>query len=172
MWQTAESYCGPHEETIILEENASYNLTSFHYGIGNIYGIRYACKYTVQVPPGHHIRVQFLSFGLLEALDVLFLDQKPFTGFKTPKDFISDDESLEIIYQTRGFPGTVGFSIVLSDFLEPGKMSDPRPGGRGALEYESDGYMPIGERKQGALGVGFRREKGVVGCGIKYGQFF
>ena len=29
-----------------------------------------------------------------------------------------------------------------------------KPGG-GALEYESDGYVPAGERKQGAFGVGF-----------------
>ena len=40
------------------------------------------------------------------------------------------------------------------------------PGG-GALEYESDGYVPTGERKQGAFGVGFRRKKGVIGCGIQ-----
>ena len=34
------------------------------------------------------------------------------------------------------------------------------PGG-GAHEYESDGpYVPTEERKQGALGVGFRRKKG------------
>ena len=132
LWQT-ESYCGPHEETIVLEENASYNLTSFHYGISTIYGIRYVCKYTVQVPHGHHIRVQFLSLGLVETRDALFLDKKAFTGFNTPNDFISDDDSLQIIFETRGFPGTEGFSIVLSDFVEPGKMLDP-----GQFTFEVD----------------------------------
>ena len=33
----------------------------------------------------------------------------------------------------------------------------------GALEYESDGYVPTGERKQGAFGAEFRRKKGVIG---------
>ena len=30
----------------------------------------------------------------------------------------------------------------------------------GAVEYEGDGYMPNGERKQGAYGVGFCQKKG------------
>ena len=36
-----------------------------------------------------------------------------------------------------------------------------------ALKYESDRYVPAGERKQYAFGVGFRRKKGVIGCGIQ-----
>ena len=39
--------------------------------------------------------------------------------------------------------------------------------GGGGLEYESDGYVPTGGRKQGAFSVGFHRKKGVIGCGIK-----
>ena len=31
--------------------------------------------------------------------------------------------------------------------------------GVGALEYESDRYVPTKERKQGAFGVGFRRKQ-------------
>ena len=30
----------------------------------------------------------------------------------------------------------------------------------GALEYESDGYLPTGKREQRAFDVGFRRKKG------------
>ena len=37
----------------------------------------------------------------------------------------------------------------------------------GALEYESDGYVPTGKRKQGAFGVGFCRKKGSLGMGTK-----
>ena len=35
----------------------------------------------------------------------------------------------------------------------------------GALEYESDRYVPTGEQKHGAFSVGFHRTKGVIGCG-------
>ena len=38
---------------------------------------------------------------------------------------------------------------------------------RGALKYESEGYVPTGERKQGAFGVGFRRKKVSLGVGSK-----
>ena len=31
---------------------------------------------------------------------------------------------------------------------------------KGALEYESDGHVPTGERKQAAFGVGFIEKKG------------
>ena len=31
-----------------------------------------------------------------------------------------------------------------------------------ALEYEGDGYVPTGERKQGAFGIGFRIKKGFI----------
>ena len=41
----------------------------------------------------------------------------------------------------------------------------PMPGG--SLEYESDGYVPTGERKQVAFSVGFHRKKGVISCGIQ-----
>ena len=62
-------------------------------------------------------------------------------------------------------------SIILSTWLH---ICSPDRGDKnkivtlepGALEYESDGYMPTGERKQGAFGVGFRRKKGVIGCWI------
>ena len=37
----------------------------------------------------------------------------------------------------------------------------------GVLVYETDGYVPTGERKQGAFGVRFRRKKEVIGCGIR-----
>ena len=40
------------------------------------------------------------------------------------------------------------------------------PGGGGALEYESDGYVSTRE-KYGAFGIGFYSKKGVIGCGIK-----
>ena len=42
----------------------------------------------------------------------------------------------------------------------------------GALEYESDGYVPTREQKQGAFGVGFRRKKGIIGCGIQNNGLF
>ena len=44
-------------------------------------------------------------------------------------------------------------------------MAPPQVGG-GALKYESDGYVPTAENENGAFGVGFRRKKGVIGCGI------
>ena len=37
----------------------------------------------------------------------------------------------------------------------------------GALVYESDGYVPTGERKQRVFGVGFRRKRGSLGMGSK-----
>ena len=40
-------------------------------------------------------------------------------------------------------------------------------GRRRALEHESDCYVSTEARKQKALGVGFGRKKGVIGCGIK-----
>ena len=39
--------------------------------------------------------------------------------------------------------------------------------GMRAFEYESDEYVPTGERKQGAFGVGFRRKKGGFGVRSK-----
>ena len=38
---------------------------------------------------------------------------------------------------------------------------------RGTLEYESDGYVPTGERQQGVLGVGVCRMKEIIRCGIQ-----
>ena len=48
--------------------------------------------------------------------------------------------------------------------------------GRGTLEYESDGYVSSGERKQRAFGVGFRRKYGAywlgdprkLACGVNF----
>ena len=55
----------------------------------------------------------------------------------------------------------------MSILLLPKKNSLIFPPGGGALEYESDGYVPTGERKQGEFGVGFHRKKGVIGCEIQ-----
>ena len=41
------------------------------------------------------------------------------------------------------------------------------PGRGGALKFESDGYVPTGERKKGASGVQFHRKKGVIGRRIQ-----
>ena len=41
------------------------------------------------------------------------------------------------------------------------------PGGGGAPEYKSDGYVPTRERKQRAFGVGFHRKWGSLGMGSK-----
>ena len=43
--------------------------------------------------------------------------------------------------------------------------------GGGALEYGSDEFVPTWEQKQGAVGLGFRRKKGVNECGIQIGIF-
>ena len=41
-----------------------------------------------------------------------------------------------------------------------------------ALEYESNGHVPTGERKQGAFSVGFQRKRGSLGVGSKnFGPF-
>ena len=108
------TYCGLHDENIILEENESYGLASYSPNV------RHECKYVINVPKGHRVRVQFLSFGLMAGNDALFLDKKTFTGFKIPADYISDDATLEIVYGTRGFERTEGYSIVLSAYSEPG----------------------------------------------------
>ena len=45
---------------------------------------------------------------------------------------------------------------------------------RGVLEYESDGYVPTGERTGGGpFCVGFRRKRRLIGYGIfRIGPFF
>ena len=40
------------------------------------------------------------------------------------------------------------------------------------IKYESDGYVPTGERKEGVICVGIRRKKGVIGCGIQKDRAF
>ena len=43
----------------------------------------------------------------------------------------------------------------------------------GALEYEIDGYVPTGERKQGAFGAEICRKRGSLGVrSKKMGPFF
>ncbi|XP_072022844.1 uncharacterized protein, partial [Amphiura filiformis] len=118
----AESYCGPDDE-IVLEEDSSYNLMSFHYKKGNVLNIPYRCKYTVQAPPGHQVGVKFNHLGVVRTFteqDVLLLDSKAYTGFQVPKqDYISDDNTLEIIFRTQGFQTTTGYDLVLYDYVKP-----------------------------------------------------
>ncbi len=118
----AESFCGP-EDHIILEENATYNLTSFQFGSERIYGYAYRCKYTIEAPSGHHVGVKFRHLGIIEnAYDGLFLANKAYSGYQVPEDeYISDDNILEIIFTTDGAAETTGFDLMVYDYVKPGR---------------------------------------------------
>ena len=65
-------------------------------------------------------------------------------------------------YATHQFKKIPFFLILV--ILRPYHITYVPGGGGLALEYESDGFVPTGKRKQGSFGAGFRKG-GVIGCG-------
>ena len=102
-----------------LADSSSINMTSFYYNIGgNKYGAQYSCKYIVTAPKGHNVRVDFNDVSLAFPWDTLILNKEVYDGWAS---YVSDDNTLEIVYRTVGFTGYNGYEFVLSDFAEPGR---------------------------------------------------
>ena len=117
-------YCG---YDITLGEGESRAITSFNYPSYNPYQRIYRCTLQVTVPNGRQIRVQFVDVNLTPRRESLTLNDKHgdgkqiYTGFDTPQeDYITDGNTLDIGFYTSGEP-VRGFSLVVSDYLAPGK---------------------------------------------------
>ena len=67
----------------------------------------------------------FVDFGTFSGWELLSLDTKVFTGGETPtEDFISESNRLVILFNTYNTPVSIGFHVILSDYLVPGKLEE------------------------------------------------
>ncbi|XP_072043143.1 uncharacterized protein [Amphiura filiformis] len=111
---TPVATCAP--EDIYLEEGSSYNLTSFYYKfIGDVYGLRLGCRVTVTAPEGHQVRVEFNDVNLTQPWELMSFDKQLYDNFD---EYISDDNSLEIIYYTQ--TPWASWRLVLYDYIPKG----------------------------------------------------
>ncbi|XP_072043139.1 uncharacterized protein [Amphiura filiformis] len=145
---------------INIKDGSSYNLTSFYYNIGNVYGIQFGCKHIVTVPEGHHVRVEFIDVDLKLQYDALILDKQVYNN---EDEFISDDNILEIVYRISTQAN--GFDLVLHDYI-------PMDGDECASEPCQNGGICIDKEngfsckcRRGFLGRTCQEEKGLSPCG-------
>ncbi|XP_072044386.1 fibropellin-3-like [Amphiura filiformis] len=156
---TPAATCTP--DDIYLEDGSSYNLTSFYYNfIGDVYGLRHGCRVTVTVPRGHQVRVDFMDVNLSQPWEILSFDKQVYDNFD---EYISDDNSLEIIYYTQ--TPWASWSLVLYDYI-------PEDGDECASEPCQNGGVCIDKQngfsckcRRGFQGPTCQRQTGLSPCG-------
>ena len=71
------------------------------------------CDWSVTVPQGNRIRIEFVTFDLEDGFDYLRIDESQFSA-GSPSSFISEDESVNIVFTSDGFSSRRGFLLNLS----------------------------------------------------------
>ncbi len=116
-----DKFCG--EPEIHLSEDTFHDIMTLSYPNVNIHRATFRCNVIITVPEGRQINVYFEDLGLYPSADVMYLNNRIYTGFTTPeKNFISDGNSLELGFYSWGTPFSYGFHVVVSGFLPPGKV--------------------------------------------------
>ncbi|XP_072043144.1 uncharacterized protein [Amphiura filiformis] len=156
---TPVATCAP--EDIYLEDGSSYNLTSFYYKfIGDVYGLRHGCRVTVSVPRGHQVRVDFIDINVFQPWEILSFDKQVYDNFD---EYISDDNSLEIIYFTQ--TPMASWSLVLYDYTpEDGDECASEPCQNGGICIDKENGFSC-KCRRGFQGPTCQRQAGLSQCG-------
>lgn len=127
MQRMSGNRCG--DEDIVLVSDSSRNLTSYNYNGIDPSLSSYTCKWIVTAPKGRQVQVEFVGLSTTPFWEVLLLDGIPFSGNGTPEeDFVSKGNILEIIWNTYDDATSIGFHVILSDYIAPdGDECDSQP---------------------------------------------